>query len=182
MQLNFLHLALLSLLSLAIANSPIILTPGRHGAAVEVDQQDVCVYFQDADSSKGIAPNFPAGSGYAGPGVILLAGVARNNTPIAAVVLQNNGTFGEIHVFYFGVAYTDRLLSERVWTAGVGWHDGPLSGLGYTSRAVDHFLYAFTDGKTVGSTIRVGFACDGLGPMCEAYCSPSAGWAWNVVQ
>ncbi|KAF8853990.1 hypothetical protein BDZ45DRAFT_729108 [Acephala macrosclerotiorum] len=185
MQLKPSHLfSFLTLLSFSTANSPIILTPGRHGAAVEVDQQDVRVYYQDADSSiKEIGPSFPPGSGYIGPGVIVPAGVARNNTPITAVVLESNGTFGEIHVFYFGTAYTNKLLSERIWTNALGWHDGPLNSLGYTSRAVDHFLYAFTDGKEVeSSTIRVGFACDGQGPMCEAYYTGSGGWTWNVVQ
>jgi hypothetical protein len=57
-----------------------------------------------------------------------------------------------------------------------------MNALAYTSRAVDQFMYAFTDGKNVTDeyTIRVGFACDGQGPMCEAYYSASKGWNWGV--
>ena len=74
---------------LSVSTASLLISPGRQGASIEVDTQNVRTYYQDADTSiKEIAPLFPPVVG-SGPNTMIPAGVARNNTPLAAIVLGN---------------------------------------------------------------------------------------------
>lgn len=99
MQLKSIILSLSGLISVVTADGPINLTFGQQAAAVELDQQDVRVYFQDNRTAiVEISPHFPAGTGWDGPTTIVPPGIARNSTAIAAVLLKESQgtTFGEV--------------------------------------------------------------------------------------
>ncbi|ATZ48099.1 hypothetical protein BCIN_03g03470 [Botrytis cinerea B05.10] len=172
--------AITALLTFQAAAVPISVNPLAQGASVESPAGDVRTYYQAGDGSIiEVTPNFPASSGYVSK-VLIPAGVARLNTPLAAI---SWGAFDEIHLYYIGVGFTNTQLREKIYKSGVGWADGGLNALGYTVQTTTSFLTAYHDGTTVAaSTWRVAFVCSTLGlpvagSLCEASKTSSTPWA-----
>lgn len=86
--------AITALLTFQAAAVPISVNPLAQGASVESPAGDVRTYYQAGDGSIiEVTPNFPASSGYVSK-VLIPAGVARLNTPLAAI---SWGAFDEVN-------------------------------------------------------------------------------------
>ncbi|TGO85125.1 hypothetical protein BPOR_0428g00030 [Botrytis porri] len=176
---NSIAYAIAALLTIQAAAVPITVNPLAHGASVESSTGAVRTYYQANDGSiVEIIPNFPATLGYTSS-VIVAAGVAKANTPLAAIAW---GSFDEIHLYYIGTSFSNTHLREKIWKSGTGWADGGLNTLSYTTQTNTSFLTAYHDGTTVaGSTWRVAFVCSTLGApvsgsLCEASKSSLLPW------
>ncbi|TGO14897.1 hypothetical protein BTUL_0047g00590 [Botrytis tulipae] len=168
---NSIACSIVALLTFQAAAVPISVNILTQGASVESSAGAVRTYYQAANGSViEITPNYPPTLGYTSS-VLIPAGVAKTNTPLAAI---SWGSFDEIHLYYIGVGFSNTHLREKIWKNGVGWADGGLNSLGYTTQTNTSLLTAYHDGTTVaGSTWRVAFVCSTLnvpvaGSLCEA--------------
>ncbi|KAJ7042318.1 hypothetical protein C8F04DRAFT_98416 [Mycena alexandri] len=79
------------------------------------------------------------------------------NSPVVATSVD--GSFADVHVFFFSPTL---VVSEYIWTSGIGWTGGPsctacLTTSGFTAASAQ-FLYAAENlAANAPSTLRVGF-------------------------
>lgn len=81
----------------SVLASPITIDPLAKGATVQTINGYVRTYYQATDGSiVEVSPSFPVSTGYSS-GVLIPAGVAKANTPIAAT---SWGAFDEVYITF----------------------------------------------------------------------------------
>jgi len=153
---------------------------GAHGAAVVLPTGETRFYYQADDTGlHEVRTTNPAGGNEYNDTTILPAFIARANSPLAAVQVNN---FATIHLFYIGIQINDLQLRQLVWTTSTGaWTDGSLNNVEFGSAPGRQWLYAIGGPQQVNdNSVRVGFPCNGTFSACEATNLNGGTGAWGL--
>ncbi|MCJ1301958.1 hypothetical protein MMC08_004759 [Hypocenomyce scalaris] len=164
-----------------VMNEPLYMDGVSSITAIQAPSGATMVYYQAADTSihELSGTGSPVTGGQYTDSLILAAGQARNNTPLAAATWTTD--FSEIRLYYTsnsdGYCSGATHLRELVGSSGGSWSTGGLDALGYCTAPSSQPLYVTLPGDWKSDGLRVGFSCES-GPLCEALWQDSKGWAW----
>lgn len=168
--------------ALSAAASNFMVRPGTTGCVVtgktNNDVVPLRTYYQAYDGSirEIVHSGPPSANNQATDQVIVPAGVARCNTPIAC---ESWGSFNAIDIYFIGNDYTGTHIRDHVWRSGKGWSEGPLTKLGWATAPGQQLLTAEATGASLdNSKTHLIFAC-GDNQLCQGWRVNNGNWAWQ---